>query len=421
MVSNPHPEFISKLENLISSDIHTDDPLLLAYGGVISRASPELQQRMIPFLLNRLQQAENNSTSLIHHILSLGNTASPRIASFLIDYLNHPEIEVQLSAILAMRFIMNEPSVQISLTNLLGRPETSENHLLMVTKALLYGIERAKLNHEEKPYSQDFAEALVMLAVDIDNEELHSALADYLHEVKTQESKDLIEILQFAKATHHVNEDYSNTTRFRRGRQWDENNSVYNLVAPLSVRQADVRMYRHRLSYIWGKKFGGGDINAEVAAGGFAGVSTDGSYKLFGHAVARARCYDRSLTILDFLVSRTKSSSATVSKLYANVLGITLKNIRLTQDASVCSTREEPLYEGKQYTVFDFTYSVFVVVGTLNFRLTATVQFTTGMYITFCENQGSLSVGAGLSPTLTVKVSASGDLEIAVSINSHIM
>ena len=59
-------------------------------------------------------------------------------------------------------------------------------------------------------------------------------------------------------------------------------------------------------------------------------------------------------------------------------MGITLKNIRNTEDASVCKSLEENLYEGKEYKVFDFKYSIFVVVGNLNFHLRSTVQFTAG-------------------------------------------
>ena len=145
------------------------------------------------------------------------------------------------------------------------------------------------------------------------------------------------------------------------------------------------------------------------------GVANSGDYKLFGNAVAKANCYDRSLTILQFLILREKDSTSTVSRFYAVVLGVTLKNIQITEDASVCKILERPLHEGKEYTIFDFTYSIFVVVGTLNFNLKATIQFTAGMYIEFCDNHGSLTVGAGLSPTLTIKVSAGGDLEIVVN------
>ena len=168
------------------------------------------------------------------------------------------------------------------------------------------------------------------------------------------------------------------------------------------------------MSYIWGKTFGAKNVNTNFTAGGFAGVSTDGYYKLFGRAVAKANCYDRSLTILEFLILRQKDSRSTVSRFYSVVMGITLKNVTITEGASVCKTLEEPIYEGKKYTVFDFSYTVFVVVGNLNFNLKATVQFNSGLYVQFCENYGSLTAGAGLSPTITIEVSASGDFEIIV-------
>ena len=37
------------------------------------------------------------------------------------------------------------------------------------------------------------------------------------------------------------------------------------------------------------------------------------------------------------------------------------------------------------------------------------------MYVEFCDNHGKVTAAAGLTPTLTIAVSASGDLEIVVS------
>ena len=410
MLTSPHPQIVAKLESLISSDVHSSDPLLLAYSAIVSRAKPELQQRMTLFLTNRLPQAETNSTSLIHHILSLGNTASPKVVSFLVNYLQHSRLEIQLASIFAMRFLMSEPLIQVSLKNLVSLPETGEDHLVMIVKALLYGVEKAKLGYQEKPYSSDLANALVLLAVNIDNEELHSALSSYLKKINTHHAMNLLQLL---KDQHHSGNEL-HIARHRRDTTWDESNSAYDLVEPLTERQSDVKKYTNKLSYIWGKKFGGKDIHADVAAGGFAGVADSGSYKLFAHAVAKVTCYDYSLTILEFLVLREKDETSTISRLYANIMGTTVKNVNDKDNSTVCKNLNEPVFEGKEYTIFDFTYSIFVVVGTLNFHLTATAEFTTGMYVRFCDAQGKLQLGAGLSPTLTVTVSASGDLEVAV-------
>ena len=404
IVANPQPRFVARLEYLISSDVHLNHPLLLAYGALLSRASPELQHRMILFLFDRLPEAEKNNYSLIHHILSLGNTASPKMSDFLVNYLSHSQVDVQLSTILAMRFIMDDALIQVSLKEFLSGPKVTADHLTMIGKALLYGTERAKVNGEKKPYSSDIAQLLVLSALGTSNDELISSLTSYLETINTEHSTSLLHYMQ-----------NSNTTRFRRGTNWAESKSVYDLVESSTDRVNDTKQYPSYISYIWGKQLGGKDINIQVAAGVFAGANDTGDYKLFGHAVAKAHCYDYTLTMLEFLVMRKKDELSTVSDLYAIVMGNTVKKVHVDQDSTVCKTYDEPVYEAKEYTIFDFTYSVFVVVGTLDFELTAHAHFTAGLYVEFCEGKGRITAGAGLSPTLTLTVAASGDLEVAVS------
>ena len=404
-VTNPQPLFVANLEHLISSNVHSDTPLLLAYGALLPKSSPELQRRMLMFLMKRLPQAETDKDSLIHHILSLGNTASRNISSDLVKYLGHPEVDVQLTAILAMRFMMDESVVQKSLRELIAGQNVNQDHMTMIAKSLMYGLERAKMDNAIIPYPNELVEVLVDSAWQVQSEDFLPILMRYLETVNTPHSVELL----------HKTIPIGNATRYRRGKTWDEKNGDFDLVEPLAERQADVKSYPHSLSYIWGKKFGGKDINVAVAAGAFAGVSDEGYYKLYGHALARARCYDYTLTMLEFLVLRKKGKDNTDSELYAIVMGNTVKKMHETQDSTVCKTIDKPVYEAKDYTIFDFKYSIFVVVGTLNFHLTATAQFTTGMYIEFCDSPGRITVGAGLSPTITLIVAASGDLEVAVS------
>ena len=415
LAANPHPQFVARLEGLISSDVHSTDPILLAYGAIVPRASPELQQRMVLFLTSRLPEAETNSTSLVHHILSLGNSGSPQTSTHLIDYLSHPETDIQLIAIFAMRFMMSVPAIQKSLNEMLIHPDITDDHAAVLAKALLYGYEREKTENEPKTYSKSLAEALVAHSMNTDNHDLHTALSSYLHSIGTEDSLSLLQFMHLVKA--QASNKVSNVTRLKRGTtQWDKWNTDYNLVASYADRRSDVKKYKNKLAYIWGKRFGGGDIYAQLQAGGFIGVSDSGDYKLFGHAVAKANCYDRSLTIVDSLISRTKDSKSAVSRLYTVVLGRTLTNVHYTQDPSACKNIAKNLYKGTKYTVFDFYYTVHVVVGSLNFHLTTTMQLTAGVYVEFCENHGSVSAAAGLSPTLTITVKASGDLEIVVRI-----
>ena len=412
-VANPQPQLVTELQTLIGSDVHSTDPLLLAYGAIIATASPDLQSRMIPFLLNRLPHAEMNTSSLIHHILSLGNTGSPHVTSPLIAYLQHPELHVQLSAISALRFMTNDSQVQEALTAHLSNPDVSEDLLVVVIQSLLYGIEAAKNNYQQKPFSSKLAAALVLSAMDTNNTELHSAIISYLQEFNTSESRELVEYLSSAPATD--SEMYSNSTRFRRGTNWAEKNSVYDLVQPLSTRRADVRKYGYRKSYIWGKRFGVKQGNLQIAAGGLIGVSKAGDYKLFGRAKAVGHAFGRTKTAVDFLVLREKGKRKTHSKLYAYVLGKTLINVDVTRDSSVCKRYSKPLKSTRRFTIFRFRYPIFIFVGTLSFNLRGYIQLRVGMFVKFCENRGSITANAGLTPTISMTLEAGAEVNILVS------
>ena len=413
LVDSPQPEFVAKLEGLISSDPHSTDPLLLVYGAIVPNASPELQHRMVLFLTNGLPEAETNSTSLIHHILSLGNSGSLNISNYLIDYLQHPETDIQLMAIFAMRFMIDHPPVEQCLKDFLVQPQLTEDHLTVMAKSLMYGCEMAIMKNQPQPYSKDLAESLVAFSTEVDNEEFHSALQDYLKAVDTKDSFELLQLMKIV-TSGKANETVANATRFERGATWNERNSLYDLVASFSERNSDVLKYRQKLSYIWGKRFGAKKINVQVAAGGFAGVSSSGDYKLFGRAVAKAQFYNRGGTIIDFLVLRQKTARATISRLYIVFLGRTLMNFHRVRDPTSCKTIPKNLFNGRKYPLFTFRTGVFVVIGTLELKLSSFLQFTAGMYIRFCDHRGKATAATGLTPTLTITVSASGYLDIAV-------
>ena len=416
-VANPQPQMVARLEELIPSDVNTNDPLLLAYGAIIPRAAPPLKARMISFLLDRLPFAETESKSLVHHILALGNAGSPETSETIIDYLGHPDQGVQLTSILALRSLLNETLVKKALRELLLNPDTSVNHIAMIAKALLYGAEEASLKRVPRPYPQELVQPLVIMAANSDDEYTQATVSRYLETVNTESSNKLKELFNALKSTNYY--DGLNLTRVRRGDVWDEANSVYDLVEPLDERKEDVSTYTHHLSYIWGRLLGGKDINMQIAAGGFAGVSNGGAYKVYGHAVAQATVYNRRTTFVDFILLRRKDNSSTETKIYGNVMGKTLKDIDLTEEAEVCKTFTESLYDGKVYTVFDFTYSVFVEVGNLDFGVKATVQFTVGLEVAFCDKPGRVTAAAQLTPTVTLTVEASGDLEILVSLTAN--
>ena len=182
-----------------------------------------------------------------------------------------------------------------------------------------------------------------------------------------------------------------------------------------------MKKYGYRKSYIWGKKFGVEKGNVQIAAGGFIGVSRAGDYKLFGRAKAVGHAFGKTKTALDFLVLRQKSSRSTRSKLYANVIGKTLINVDVTQESSVCKRYSKPLHSSKSYKLFSLRLSIFIYVGTLKFSLSGYVKLNTDMYVQFCENRGSITAAAGLTPTITMTLSASATANILVSSSGFLL
>ena len=411
---NPQPQLVAQLEYLIGSDVHSTDPLLLAYGALIARASPELQQRMTSFLLQRLPHVQTQESSLIHHLHSLGNGGASHAASSIISYLQHPEKNVQLTAISALRFLANETEVQKALTELLSQPDVSEEHVIDVVSSLRYGVQNARENRVEKPYSSELATALVLAAMDQSNDELNSAVIKYLYAINTAEAKQLANILMEVEQTD--TSKISNSTRVTRGTNWDERNSVYNLVEPQKVRKADEKKYSYRKSYIWGMKMGCKDANIQIAVGGLIGVSKKGEYKVFGHAVAEANAMGLKYTAVDTIVLREKTKSSTISVVYIMVGGKVLRNINEKQDSSVCKTFDKNLFKKKSFRLFKITHSIFVYVGTINFKVEGTIELTGSAFMEFCENTGSVTATAGLAPVLTFKISAGASANILVSI-----
>ena len=405
---HPQPLMIAELEERIGSDPHSTDPLLLAYGALVAKASPDLQHRMTLFLLSRLPLVEGNSSSLIHHILSLGNTESHQTTSYLTDYLWHTDHQVQASAIYSLRYATSDRQVQKALSTLVSHPNVSDEHLVIVLRCLLYGIEHASNTYTEKTFNSDLARALLSSVVASDNEDLQYMFASYLQAINSADSSDLLTVLVSSTMI------YSNSTRSKRGTNWAENNGVYNLVSPLSTRQSDVRRYSNFRAYIWGKKFGVSKANVQIAAGGFIGVSPGLDYKIYGRAKAVGHAFGRTKTALDFLVLREKSNTAT-TRLYAEIIGKVLLNIRETSSVTRCRTHTRPLYNRRKYTLFDFGYSIFIYVATIRFNIAGYIGLNTNLKLQFCQLTEKLTAEAGVETTITVELQAGASANLLVS------
>ena len=411
---NPQPQMISEMEDRIGDDTHSTDPLLLAYGALVAKASPDLQQRMTLFLLNRLALAETNSSSLIHHVLSLGNTESHQAAGSIVAYLQHPNHHVQLSSIHALRYATSDSLVLRALTKLLNQPHVSDEHIATLLQCLLYGVEHASNNHLENPFDVDLGSALLSSVMNTDNEELHLALSGYFQLINSAASKNLLKLM----TSPPEGAIYLNSTRLKRGTNWADRNAVYNLVSPLATRRRDLNVYGYRKAYIWGKRFGVKKGNVQIAAGGFVGVSKSGGYKIFGRAKAIGQAFKKTKTAIDFLVLREKTSRSTRTRLYGEIIGKTLVNINIRQRSTLCKRYSKPLYNRRKYRLFSFKFSIFIYVGTLRFHLAGYVRLNSNLYVQFCEMKGKITAEAGLLTGITMELQAGATANLLVRISN---
>ena len=108
---------------------------------------------MTLFLLNRLPHAEANTTSLLHHIFSLGNTESQLSSDLLINYLRHPDEHVQLSSIHALRYATGDAQVQKALFTLASQSNVTQDTSSAILHCLISGLEYASSTHSHPPFN----------------------------------------------------------------------------------------------------------------------------------------------------------------------------------------------------------------------------------------------------------------------------
>ena len=396
------------------------DSLLLAYGALASKSSPEVNQKAVNFLLDKLNSAKDDSDSVVHLIHSLGNSASGLTIDPLLDYANSENLEVQLAAIYALRKHTNNEVVQEAFITILRKPNVQEEQIATITQTLNAGLEHIKLsgNASNEHSHPELTVALVSAAMKFKNPELHTFVAQFLANLNTDRGVGA----KYAQSEYA--EAHNMHTRMRRGSDWDESNSVYDLVASQSSRASDVNTYPHHRAYLWGKKFGVSDLNVQFAAGGFGGIDLRRvHYKLFGRAVAKGYAFGRSATGLDAQILIEKKDNTVRSKLYARVVGHVLVNsdeLRNIQSnnrspqSSNCFPKDWPLYRSSRFTLLSFSTSTFIYVGLLRFSVKVTVELNVDARAQVCVGLPA-DASAALLPSLTLRAEGSASASLVVS------
>ena len=389
--------------------------MLLAYGALASETAEESEQRIVTFLLNRMEEAPRSMMTMVHYIHALGNTGSLFALDTIVAFLNHSAIEVQLASISAMRKLINNPLVEETLYSILQSMPTSYEHVVAIAETLSEGAKYLEERDIDYTPSMELQSALVASAVQLGDVELAELVLSFVETFETPESEGLVEALDNFIAT-----DISQS-RERRGTDWDESNPDYNMVASQSSRAADVRNYPNHRAYIWAKTLGISQANIKLGAGYFLGYHpTCPNLKAFGKVTARAKLLRWSWNILHAEVLLEKTNTQVRRKLYFKVLN----NVRADSSSTIswsgtsCATIPRTTTSTPRYSPGRLSYSIFIYVGTLTLYVQPHVQGHIDAQAELCASSRRIRAFGSIGPrvTFTVTGGVTGNLLVRVSL-----
>ena len=395
-VVNIHPDMLSHIETLITSSSDTTDALILSYGALASSLSPELQHRIVSFLVKHINQTTDPSI-LVHYIHSLGNTQSELANQMLLHLLAvQSTSSVQLAVVYALRYSTGSVEVQSALRHAF-EANPSEALTEMVLRSIIAGAES-----NLQPISDQLFETIVT-AINRNNTELKMLLAYYIHLL----GSNVPNKWSFVLLSHLK----------KRGTTWNEKNQLYDLIQDVETRESDLNLYPSNKAYIWRKSFGISRVGLDTAFGafaGFGGSTNPSSFKLFAKGIARAHAFKYSKTVFEaLLLSEKKPGEDHISNnLYVNIAGKVL--IDYQKQIPTCRSWTNPLYHSPTYTLFKVSTSVFIYVGLLSFEVSLTARLNIGAASSACI-QKCVSAKGALLPSVTVEATGTATGSIVVS------
>ena len=414
-IRNASPALLTELENELNLTDNHLDPLLLAYGALASETTEESEQRIVTFLLNRMEDAPRSVMTLIHYIHALGNTGSLFALDTIISFYNHSDLEVQLVSISAMRKLINDPLVEETLYSILQSMPTSYEHVVAIAETLSEGAKYLEERDIDYTPSIELQTALVASAVQLGDVELAELVLSFVETFETPDSEGLVKALNQFIATE------PSRNRERRGTDWDASNSDYNVVASQGSRAADVRNCPYHIAYICGKTLGNSQANLKIGFGYFLGYHpTCPNMKAFGKVIARANLLRWSWNILHAEVLLQKTNTQVQRKLYFKVLS----NVRADSSSTIswsgtsCATIPRRTTSTPRYSLPRLSYSIFIYVARLTLYLQAHVQGHIDAQAELCASSRRIRAFGSIGPrvTFTVTGGVTGNLLVRVSV-----
>ena len=344
MVTSARSEFVDDLKLYISrANVASLDSLLLALGSLASKAEEDVQLDIARFLIMAASRG-NLDTSIVILIRAMGNTGSDTVVEVILQYVDNPVKNIQAAALGALVKFTHLEQVLDDLRGLI-QSGNDEELLNRVARTLIQGRVYADLMDIDTSTisSHPILRSLLLAALQTNDTDLIERVSTYLRDLGGELATSLLDQLYL---------------RFRRGTDWDASNRDYDCVASQSSRASDVNTYQRHRAYIYGKTFGNDEVNLNIGAGVFLGISSDcNEMKGFARACATVNLFDYTRDLAEVEFSVVKSGSNIEAKAYAQIAGSTLLNYDASVDATYCLTYDRTLTQ-KSIKLFSFSYSI---------------------------------------------------------------
>ena len=383
-IKHPHKIFVAGIEDILNNNV--TEGLLLSYGALASEASPAMQSRIVVFLLNHHTTAtsQNVTDALTYLIYALGNTGAQQALPTLIGYLNYPVVDVKLVAISSLRRFTQNQKVQDAFEQLLVR-EANDQLVGAIAEVLVEGLEYSQPSgHKAIEPSDDFISVLVSATLLYNSTDLHELVASYLDRLTSEMAETELQRLQDSRLSEK---------RSKRGTTWNEYNSVYNLVASQSSRNADVANYGTNIAYIWGDKLGVDEVNVQFAAGTFMGISNDcDNMKAYAKVAAEGKLFHGRAIGSEVEALVEKQGSRVQSRFTLRNAGYTLLSDNVPGYASSsCFFRHRVGVSSSSRNIIDITRNVYYIyAGSITFYASMRTQVSGRFSFAVCPNPSSV-------------------------------
>ena len=399
----PSPHLVTTMEVMITQSGREASIFLLSYGAVIANAPSGQQERMVSFLTNLIPaDMTGNTNGLILVLHALGNTKSPLAVEHIVPYMRHEDEEVRLTAVTALRFFTGRLNIQQHLLDIVDH--SSATMVEAIIHALRDGYEEYR---EMPPLNQELIESLANITINLSNFYLQEELFYFLRIVGTPSALTLVDLVVSSRGEQaRLKRDTSD---------WDTVSSDYDIISPLSERQADVNNFPSHQSYLWSKTIGKdtGNYRAYVksAVGLFAGGNKcKCDFKAFGKAVVRGHLLGYEADAVKIFLLAVKHNGTIKGKACIKFAGSVLLDVDLTQNYSY----QLPQNKLTLFSV-SYTFIVYIVPVTLaaSFKVNIGGQVEAGLGV---SEIGSLQGTVTFTPSVTATVDGEASASILVSI-----